>query len=200
MTSTNPLDIVGFDVFYKNYNDEWEYYGGYFNLGESYYANSTVKSIIIVPDNNSGGTANYGETEIEFVDFDFNIESNTGEPPCLTFDNLNFRLLTNLDGLCNTFISLKMPPNSINTWGLGPNFSMDGLSQNFSYEIPIADSFCSSNNCLDVYGNTTACCFTFNFEITLRPCSGMEMECPEISFIKPFSICCYCGSNNNQGD
>ncbi|MCC6721145.1 MAG: hypothetical protein IT243_03020 [Bacteroidia bacterium] len=74
MISTNPLDIIGFDVYYKKYNDEWEYYAGYVNLGDSYYANPTVKSIIIVPDNNSGGAANYGETEIEFVDFDFEIE------------------------------------------------------------------------------------------------------------------------------
>ncbi|MCC6721146.1 MAG: hypothetical protein IT243_03025 [Bacteroidia bacterium] len=92
-----------------------------------------------------------------------------------------------------------MPQNAINTFGLDSNFSMEGLSENFGYQIPISDSFCAANHCLDTYGNVTARCFTFNFEITLKPCFGKEEICPEISFIKPFSVCCFCGSYNNQG-
>ena len=39
---------------------------------------------------------NYATTQIDFVDFDFQINSNSGTPPCLTFDNLNFNLTHNL--------------------------------------------------------------------------------------------------------
>jgi hypothetical protein len=91
-----------------------------------------------------------------------------------------------------------MPPGAINTWGLGPNFSLN-LNENQGYQIPI-QNFCEENNCLDGSGNPVGCCITFNFEFTLLPCIGNEMDCPDLTFIKTYNVCCFCGTGSGSNN
>ncbi len=77
--------------------------------------------------------------------------------------------------------------------------TLNNLAENQGYQIPI-QNFCEQNGCVNSLGYNVGCCFTFNFEITLKPCIGNEIDCPLIHFTKPFSICCYCGTSGGSND
>jgi hypothetical protein len=166
------------------------------------------ESVIIVPSINGEAAGNYPITQIDFVDFEFEINSNYGLPKCLTFDNFNFNFTHNLVGLCKIpYFKLKLPPGSINNYGLPSNYSLN-LFQNNSYQIPIDQNFCAGNvACQNSNGNTIGCCIGFEVEITITPCLETSFEpigpdnfCPPLIFKKPLNICCFCGESNGSNN
>lgn len=191
--STNTLDIPSFEVsIYNDFTSDWDLLKRV-NAGQTIEVSAgRIKILPLMT--TTGYTA--GATIIEFVDFDFEIISNTGAPPCLTFDNLNIKLNHNLSGLCMIpKITMKMPAGAVHTWGLGANYFKE-LIEDQNYEV--LQDFCkANNNCLNSQsGNPVGCCMTFNFEITLKRCIGrLPEDCPDIKFLKQFEICCFCGED-----
>ena len=93
MSCSNPLDINVYEVYAKEYGSN-DYI--FLTSGDGKLSVSNIfESIQILPIGTSTAF-NYATTQIDFVDFDFQINSNSGTPPCLTFDNLNFNLTHNL--------------------------------------------------------------------------------------------------------